>query len=97
LLRKAMKMGHIRSAYSLGLILRDSFKTESNNMLEYAAERGFLPAAQELYDAKKMHETFGPKELTAPELQKVSILDNEYKDSFSVNIFGEPYTFEFAS
>ena len=69
LLRRAVSFGHVRSAYSLGLILRDSVKHESNAMLEFASQREFLPAIQEVYPTNEIKEKYG--EPSASELEKV--------------------------
>lgn len=58
-LRAASNNGYIRSAYALGLILRDTYKEESIALLVRAASKGFLPALQELLPANEMKEQYG--------------------------------------
>lgn len=67
--RRAVSFGHVRSAYSLGLILRDSVKHESNAMLSFASRKGFLPAIQEIYPTNEIKEKYG--EPSASELEQV--------------------------
>lgn len=57
--RSAMSLGHVRSAYSLGLILRDSSEEEAVTALEYAARQRFMPAIQELMSAEEMKKRYG--------------------------------------
>mmetsp|Transcript_19854 Transcript_19854/g.29510 ORF Transcript_19854/g.29510 Transcript_19854/m.29510 type:complete len:374 (-) Transcript_19854:71-1192(-) len=57
--RRAMSLGHVRSAYSLGLILRDSSEEEATSALEYAASKNFAPAIQELISAEEMKQKYG--------------------------------------
>ena len=59
LFRKAAALGDMRSAYSLGLILRDSLKHESAAMLGYACKEKFLPALQENYPTQEIKEKYG--------------------------------------
>jgi len=68
MLRLASLRGDVRSSYVLGLILRDTHKRESAEMLKNAASEGFLPALQEILPAKEMKAQHG--EPTADELGK---------------------------
>jgi len=68
MLRLASCRGDVRSSYVLGLILRDTHKGESAEMLNNAASGGFLPALQEILPAREMKAHHG--EPTADELGK---------------------------
>ena len=59
LLRHAATLGDARSAYNLGLVLRDSFRDESRRYLRMAASAGYLPAWQELLPAAEMKARHG--------------------------------------
>mmetsp|Transcript_53352 Transcript_53352/g.79291 ORF Transcript_53352/g.79291 Transcript_53352/m.79291 type:complete len:474 (+) Transcript_53352:149-1570(+) len=67
LLRHSARQDHLRSAYALGIILRDCAKEESDSMLTLSAKAGFLPALQEICSAREMKARHG--EPTAKELQ----------------------------
>mmetsp|Transcript_51973 Transcript_51973/g.62518 ORF Transcript_51973/g.62518 Transcript_51973/m.62518 type:complete len:462 (-) Transcript_51973:269-1654(-) len=68
LLHVASNHHHIRSSYALGLILRDTHRDESSEMLSKAASQGFLPALQEILSAREMKARHG--EPSAEELGK---------------------------
>jgi len=58
-LKIASDNGYVSSCYALGLILRDTCKKESVELLVQAASEGYLPALQELLPAKEMKEKYG--------------------------------------
>lgn len=59
LLKRTANRGCLRSAYALGLILRDSAKEESEYYLGRAIDSKFLPACQELFTSQQVKEMFG--------------------------------------
>ena len=59
LLRYAADRGCARSSYTLGLILRDSYREESKRWLTKAANAGHMPAWQEILPAPEMNSRFG--------------------------------------
>jgi hypothetical protein len=59
ILKQNAKNGCLRSAYTLGLILRDCDKKESGNYLKRAIEVDYLPACQELLSSQAVKEKFG--------------------------------------
>jgi len=59
LLRHTASLGCLRSAYALGLILRDSSKSDSDAYLNSAIDSGFLPACQELFTSQQVKDRFG--------------------------------------
>jgi hypothetical protein len=59
ILKQNSKNGCLRSAYTLGLILRDSDKKESANCLKRAIEKDYLPACQESLSSQAVKEKFG--------------------------------------
>lgn len=59
ILKQTAQKGCLRSAYALGLILRDSNKSESEKYLNGAIERGYLPACQELLSSPVVKDKFG--------------------------------------
>lgn len=76
LLKHTANRGCLRSAYALGLILRDSLKSESDAYLGRAIESGFLPACQEIFTSHQVKERFG--DLDAMTLKR-------YFDSIGLN------------
>jgi len=68
LLKLAAKRGYVRSSYTLGLILRDSMPDEASRHMAIAAEKGYLPALQEILPAREMKAKYG--EPKAMELKK---------------------------
>ena len=64
LLRHAARNGHLRSTYSLALVLRDSRHRESEYCLNVAATRGYAPAWQEKLSAIEMRARFGDLDAT---------------------------------
>lgn len=59
ILRQNASKGCNRSAYTLGLILRDCNKSESESFLRQAVENNYLPACQELLSSARVKELFG--------------------------------------
>lgn len=59
ILKQTARQGCLRSAYALGLILRDCNKTESEKYLNGAIEKGYLPACQELLSSQTVKDKFG--------------------------------------
>ena len=59
ILRKNADMGCLRSAYTLGLILRDSEKKLSEKYLSHAIDCSYLPACQELLSSQDVKAKFG--------------------------------------
>ncbi len=59
ILKQTARQGCLRSAYALGLILRDSNKPESETYLNGAIEKGYLPACQELQSSQTVKDKFG--------------------------------------
>ena len=59
ILKQTARKGCLRSAYALGLILRDCDKTESDKYLKGAIKDGYLPACQELLSSQAVKEQFG--------------------------------------
>lgn len=59
ILKRTARRGCLRSAYALGLILRDSDKIESEKYLSGAIEKGYLPACQELLSSQTVKDRFG--------------------------------------
>lgn len=59
LLRQNADRGCLRSAYTLGLILRDCDKAESECYLRKAIESNYLPACQELLSSQAVKDKFG--------------------------------------
>ena len=59
LLRQNADRGCLRSAYALGLILRDCDKAESECYLRKAIESNYLPACQELLSSQAVKDKFG--------------------------------------
>jgi len=59
LLKHTADRGCLRSAYALGLILRDSAKEDSDAFLGRAIESKFLPACQELFTSQQVKDMFG--------------------------------------
>lgn len=68
ILRRAVSLGHVASAYVLGLILRDCRRAESSRMLLRAARDGYLPALQEVLPQREMKQRHG--EPGAAELER---------------------------
>jgi len=68
LLKLASARGYVRSSYALGLILRDSLREQSSQQLQLAADKGYLPALQELLSAREMKAKYG--EPDAEELRR---------------------------
>jgi len=67
-LKYATQLGCARSAYTLGLILRDSSKDESDAYLEFAIKKDYLPACKEVFSSDEMKRRYG--ELHASQLKK---------------------------
>lgn len=82
--RSAMSLGHVRSAYSLGLILRDSSEEEAVTALEYAARQRFMPAIQELMSAEEMKKRYG--EPLAEQLKQVSLFSCRIYSNSAVSV-----------
>jgi len=59
LLRVAKALGHLRSTYSLGIMLRDEMKEDSEEYLEQAGRQGYVPALQEILEATEVRERNG--------------------------------------
>mmetsp|Transcript_14916 Transcript_14916/g.17020 ORF Transcript_14916/g.17020 Transcript_14916/m.17020 type:complete len:418 (-) Transcript_14916:686-1939(-) len=59
ILKKSAKKGCLRSAYALGLILRDCNKAESEKYLNGAIAKEYLPACQELLSSQTVKDRFG--------------------------------------
>lgn len=59
LLKQNARNGCLRSAYTLGLILRDCDKKESNRYLNLAISKDYLPACQELLSSQAVKDKFG--------------------------------------
>jgi len=65
LLKLASKRGCVRSAYTLGLILRDTDPEEASRQMNIAAEKEYLPALQELLPARDMKAKYGEPDAAA--------------------------------
>eukprot|EP00545_Synedropsis_sp_CCMP1620_P011668 CAMPEP_0119030944 /NCGR_PEP_ID=MMETSP1176-20130426/41287_1 /TAXON_ID=265551 /ORGANISM="Synedropsis recta cf, Strain CCMP1620" /LENGTH=367 /DNA_ID=CAMNT_0006987325 /DNA_START=64 /DNA_END=1168 /DNA_ORIENTATION=- len=59
LLKGASKRGYVRATYTLGLILRDLKPREARHYMNEAAEKGYLPALQEVLPAREMKAKYG--------------------------------------
>eukprot|EP00979_Chaetoceros_neogracilis_P010386 scaffold2455_cov212-Chaetoceros_neogracile.AAC.40 len=59
LLRQNANKGCLRSAYTLGLILRDRNREESETYLQRAISVDYLPACQELLSSQEVKSKFG--------------------------------------
>jgi len=59
LLRQNANKGCLRSAYTLGLILRDRNREESESYLQRAISVNYLPACQELLPSQEVKNKFG--------------------------------------
>jgi hypothetical protein len=59
LLKQNAKKGCLRSAYTLGLILRDRNREESESYLQRAISVNYLPACQELLPSQEVKNKFG--------------------------------------
>jgi hypothetical protein len=59
ILKQNARRGCVRSAYALGLILRDCDKVESEKYLNGAIEKEYLPACQELLSSQAVKDKFG--------------------------------------
>lgn len=59
ILKQTAQNGCLRSAYALGLILRDCNKAESEKHLQTAISQRYLPACQELLSSQTVKDTFG--------------------------------------
>jgi len=68
LLKYASSKGYNRSSYALGLVLRDSQPEEAAKCMKHAADKGYLPALQELLPAREMKAKYG--EPNADELRR---------------------------
>jgi len=67
-LSESARCGYNPSRYVLGIMLRESNKTESYRWLQDAANDGYIPALQEILPANEMKDRFG--DLSADELKK---------------------------
>lgn len=65
LLKLASKRGCARSSYTLGLILRDTDPGEASTQMNIAAQKGYMPALQELLSAREMKARFGEPDAAA--------------------------------
>lgn len=65
LLKFASKRGCVRSAYALGLILRDTDPKEATRQMNIAASKEYLPALQELLPARDMKAKYGEPDAAA--------------------------------
>jgi hypothetical protein len=52
-------MGYTRASYALGLALRDCQPEEANKYMKDAADRGYIPALQEVLPSRKMKALHG--------------------------------------
>lgn len=52
-------MGYIRASYALGLALRDGQPETASMYMKDAADKGYIPALQELLPARKMKAKYG--------------------------------------
>lgn len=68
MLKMASSNGYVRSSYTLGIILRDALPDEASQYMDLAANKGYLPALQEVLPAREMKEKFG--EPNADELRR---------------------------
>lgn len=59
LLKHAASEGYVRASYALGLALRDSQPAEASKYMKEAADKGYIPALQELLPARKMKAKYG--------------------------------------
>eukprot|EP00551_Chaetoceros_affinis_P009895 CAMPEP_0203662906 /NCGR_PEP_ID=MMETSP0090-20130426/699_1 /ASSEMBLY_ACC=CAM_ASM_001088 /TAXON_ID=426623 /ORGANISM="Chaetoceros affinis, Strain CCMP159" /LENGTH=419 /DNA_ID=CAMNT_0050525749 /DNA_START=78 /DNA_END=1338 /DNA_ORIENTATION=+ len=59
ILKQTARQGCLRSAYALGLILRDGNRVESEKYLNAAIEQNYLPACQELLSSQTVKDRFG--------------------------------------
>ena len=51
MLKMASSNGYVRSSYTLGIILRDALPDEASQYMDLAANKGYLPALQEVLPA----------------------------------------------
>jgi hypothetical protein len=59
LLKLSSSLGCVRSSYALGLILRDTAPEDSTLYFKDAADKGYLPALQEILSAREMKSKYG--------------------------------------
>jgi hypothetical protein len=59
LLKYASSMGYTRASYALGLALRDCQPEEANKYMKDAADKGYIPALQEVLPSRKMKALHG--------------------------------------
>jgi hypothetical protein len=83
ILQKAVDMGYLRAAYTLGLMLRDSDKSKSDKYLQMGISKSYLPSCQEVLSSQEVKEKFG--DLTHTSL-------NRYFDPIALNrLLGRTY------
>lgn len=83
ILQKAVDMGYLRAAYTLGLILRDSDKSKSDKYLQMGISKSYLPSCQEVLSSQEVKDKFG--DLTHTSL-------NHYFDPIALNrLLGRTY------
>lgn len=59
ILKQSARLGCLRSAYALGIILRDFNKSLSESYLQSAISSNYLPACQELLTSQQVKDKFG--------------------------------------
>ncbi len=59
ILKQSARLGCLRSAYALGIILRDFNKSLSESYLQFAISCNYLPACQELLTSQQVKDKFG--------------------------------------
>ena len=59
MLKLASQQGLVRSAYTLGIILRDAIPGEASHFMNLAASNGYLPALQEILPARIIKQRYG--------------------------------------
>jgi hypothetical protein len=59
LLRMASDQGYVRGTYALGLVMRDTHPDEATKYMKVAADKGYIPALQEILSARTMKAKYG--------------------------------------